>query len=76
MPSEKVFVYLAPEQKRALRQRPSTYAAALLSAKSSPIVDSVVCVLTLLVAFALIEEGIDDTAEDEECKMRKKQTTR
>lgn len=48
----------------------------LLSAKSSPIVDSVVCVLTLLVAFALIQEGIDDTAEDEECKMRKKQTTR
>lgn len=48
----------------------------LLSAKSSPIVDSVVCVLTLLVAFALIEEGIDDTAEDEEFKMRKKQTMR
>lgn len=48
----------------------------LLSTKSSPIVDSVVCVLTLLVAFALIQEGIDDTAEDEECKMRKKQTTR
>lgn len=48
----------------------------LLSAKSSPIVDSVVCVLTLLVAFALIEEVIDDTAEDEECKMTKKQTTR
>lgn len=43
----------------------------LLSAESPPIVDSVVCVLTLVVAVALIEEGINETAEDEECNMRK-----